>query len=551
MIHLVGSVAEQSSKFDEQTILATLDHPQALQHLATFTGRPATQLFVADETVVKLRTDFVFQAKDVERRTLAALLEERRLAVHHPEKTWFYCEWHGDLVIGNIAPRLRPLHNELPLLLRSNVNQAMAVFDSLFRLYMETALNFDRRLDEGLSNFGLDASGKLFYLDDDVYGWDEYTSLALVLGVWIRQLEALDQKRCRCLGELLAETLLDLSGSVHAIHMLHGQLRNNLAVGVREQEGIAAILQVLSEYSRQGFVQRRARERETRAAELTPTSEIDTRLTAVPEASSSLIEWAVNAQPADNMLAHISDPRFAVLADVHANVHALQAVLAQLDREGIEQILVLGDIVGYGPDPEACVELLQQRQCLVVQGNHDYAAATGDTHRGFSRLACWSIDWTREHIGDACRQWLAGLSPIHLQDHWMAVHGAPIDKSYFFAYVYHMTYQSNLDWLQEKDIAVAFHGHSHLQMSYQRRKSSDEKNLEANQDLTKNLFTLVCPGSVGQPRGGESRAEYAIYDSISRQLEMRHMEYDVGETVAAMQRLQFPVQLYERLLVGA
>ena len=82
MVHIIGAINQQAPQFDEQTILATLDQPQALQHLATFTGRPATQLFVAEQAVIKLRTDFVFQPKDVERRALAALQEERRLQVH-------------------------------------------------------------------------------------------------------------------------------------------------------------------------------------------------------------------------------------------------------------------------------------------------------------------------------------------------------------------------------------------------------------------------------------------------------------------------------------
>ena len=89
MVEIVGAVDGQASQFSEHDILNTLDQPQALQHLATFTGRPATQLFVADNAVIKLRTDFVFQPKDVQRRALAALQEERRLQVHHPAKTWF------------------------------------------------------------------------------------------------------------------------------------------------------------------------------------------------------------------------------------------------------------------------------------------------------------------------------------------------------------------------------------------------------------------------------------------------------------------------------
>ncbi len=537
MVHIIGAINQQAPQFDEQTILATLDQPQALQHLATFTGRPATQLFVAEQAVIKLRTDFVFQPKDVERRALAALQEERRLQVHHPAKTWFYCDWDGQLIIGNIAPRLLPLHRELPLYLQQDPARALAVLGDLIQLYTDTALRHDRRLDEGLSNFGLDAEGQLYYLDDDFYAWDDFTSLALVLGVWIRQLEALDVQRCRQLGVVIADILWQLSGNVHSLHILHGQLRNNLAVAERERDGIAEILAVLSEYSRRGYKQRKQQaQHDTEGGQ---QSTLD--------ACSSARAQARAREP----LTSISDQRFAVIADVHANIAALEAVVADIADHGVQQILVLGDVVGYGPHPEACIDLLRQQDCLVIQGNHDYAAACGDTSRGFSKLATWSIEWTRNQIAAPYMDWLGALSPVHRQDNWIAVHGAPVDKRYFFAYVYHMTYQHNLDWLEAEQLAIGFHGHSHLQMCYQRRHNNDDKNLQPQQNMAQNRCTLVCPGSVGQPRGGESRAEYALFNSAEQVLELKRVEYDIGATVRAMQHLQFPSQLYERLTQGA
>jgi predicted phosphodiesterase len=541
MVHIVGAINEQASQFDEQTILDTLDQPQVLQHLATFTGRPATQLFVAEHTVIKLRSDFVFQPKDVERRALAALQEERRVQVHYPAKTWFYCDWEGELVIGNIAPRLLPLHRELPMCLEQGGDGALCIFRDLIRLYVGAAFEHDSRLDEGLSNFGLDTEGRVFYLDDDLYSWDDFTSLALVLGVWIRQLEKLDTQLCRQLGVVLAETLAELAGSVHPLHILHGQLRNNLAVAERERAGIAEIMDVLSDYSRRGYKQRKLEAR-AEAESVAPDSTTADPLPVILTAKAAHVREPLPA---------ITATRFAVIADIHANIAALEAVLSDIARQNIQQILVLGDVVGYGPHPEACIDLLRQHNTLVIQGNHDYAAACGDTSRGFSKLAIWSIEWTRDNIGSAYMDWLGALSPVHRQDNWIAVHGAPVDKRYFFAYVYHMTYQNNLDWLQAEKLSIGFHGHSHLQMCYQRRRCGDDKNLQLQQNLEKNMGTLACPGSVGQPRGGESRAEYAVFDSESQTLDLKRVEYDIQSTVDAMQRLQFPAQLYERLSVGA
>ena len=534
MITIVGAVSGNEPVFDAAQIEAALLCPQIMEHNATFTGRPATQLFVDEQVVVKLRTDFVFQFKDRLKRAEAALDAERRLGAHHPDKCWFVQEDGDSAVIGNIAPRLQPAHQFFKSRAVEDNHQVLQGLVQILELYCRTVMQADRRLDEGLSNFGLDASGRYFYLDDDSYDWDDFTSLASVLGVWIRQLDALSDADWSVLGSHLADTLAETFGTVHPVRMLHGQLRNNLAVSAREQVCTAALMEALS-------VKAKARVQVVAGKE--PHQFEQPKQTSGESVTVSLL-----SRP---LLEHISAPRFGLLADIHANVVALDAVLAELDRQGVEQILVLGDVVGYGPHPQACIERLAQRRCLVVQGNHDFATASGDTSRGFSKLAKWAVDWTRDQLPSSCLNWLGQLPPVHRQDNWIAVHGAPVDKSYFFAYVYHMTYQANLDWLQEQGLQIGFHGHSHLQLVYRRSGRGDDKDEGEHLDLSRDRCSLVCPGAVGQPRGGGTAAEFAIYDSLTGNLTQHHVPYALDGIVEDMKRLHFPAQLHERLLVGA
>ena len=527
MIRLLASISGEDSAFSEEDVLATLAHRQQLVHQATFTGRPATQLYATEAHVVKLRTDFVFRERDVERKAQAARKADVELGVYHPLKTWFILEENDELQIGNITPRLKPLHKLIPSRIKSKPDVSLAMLGDIVRLYCVTAKNKERRLDEGLSNFGADEKDRVYYLDDDSYCWDNFTSLASMLAVWIRQLEELTTPLAIKFAHSLANILYKVFGSTHANQVLYGQLRNNMAVSTREKKCIDAIMHVLANVTQDIYQQK-----------------------SKGAVSAARLADKVN-DLSKNQLRQLSVKRFGVIADVHANLPALEKVLQELKDKKVEQILVLGDTVGYGPQPNECVNLLCSVPCLVIQGNHDFATATGDTSKGFSRLAAWAIEWTRTRIKEEQRNWLGGLPPVWEQDNWMAVHGAPIDKNYFFGYVYHMTYQANLDWLEQKKMKIAFHGHSHIQLCYSRALGSDDKLLAKQINLTGFDNVLICPGSVGQPRGGSAEAEYGIYDSGEHRMELYKTAYDISSVVSIMKKENFPSQLYERLVRGA
>lgn len=483
-----------------QAVLAA--EARSLHHGDTFTGRPGTRILAGPEGVVKWslgRPGTLEAARDFCRECLE---RERRLGVHHPAKTWFLWRRDNGVWICNHTPRLLALHVGLTEL---RGDQRLPALGEVLNLYARAAAS-GLRLDEGLSNFGLAGDGRVYYLDDDLYPWDEFVGLGAGLGVWLRQLAWLEGEGARRLGLALREALRVCGDEAPVL--LARELRGMICLGESQSSRRAGLLTGL-------------------AGETAPAS------TPAPRPASA---------PTTGQL--------AVLADIHANWPALRAVLAELERRGVAAGIVLGDIVGYGPHPRACIEALRGRGFRVIKGNHDNALARGIPQQGFSRQARWALEWSAPHLDEADRRWLDDL-PLYLQEpDFMAVHGAPQDRSYFNAYVYRMTYEDNLDYLAEHDIRVCFHGHTHVQGYYYQRGEEQGFGTAPVLDLDTVAHCLVCPGSVGQPRGKRPGAEFALLDRGRRQVSFHRVEYDLECTIRDMAGAGFPEALMARLRVG-
>lgn len=233
--------------------------------------------------------------------------------------------------------------------------------------------------------------------------------------------------------------------------------------------------------------------------------------------------------------------RVAILADIHGNLPALEAVLADLRAQGLEQAIVLGDIVGYGPFPAECVERLRAEPWIMLRGNHDHAAAQGEPGRGFSSSARWSTPWTVARLDAGQRDWLGALPLIWRDGDLCAVHGAPCDPTFFNSYVYPATAERNLDAMQEKGMVLCFHGHSHVPGVWQRNAAGvDQFHADGPLALDPRSRYLACPGSVGQPRDGDTHAQYAIYDRARGTLEFRRLAYDRERLARAIRAEAFP-----------
>jgi len=241
--------------------------------------------------------------------------------------------------------------------------------------------------------------------------------------------------------------------------------------------------------------------------------------------------------------------RIAVLSDLHSNLVALDAVLADLGS--VDAVWVLGDIVGYGPEPDGVVERLVEIGAVAVAGNHD-AAAVGAADVGwFNPDARAAIEWTQRRMAPRTRDWLAALPMTLAEPPAALVHGSLREPLWEYI-TSGVQARPNLRLLAGRRLILGLHGHTHVPVLW--RLTGDELELLRVEDGTRialdERVVLANPGSVGQPRDGDPRASYLLYDTDRAELVWHRVGYDVGATQSAMRRAGLPAWLVERLAVG-
>jgi predicted phosphodiesterase len=246
--------------------------------------------------------------------------------------------------------------------------------------------------------------------------------------------------------------------------------------------------------------------------------------------------------------------RFLILSDIHANVDAFDAVLAATPRHTWDRALVLGDLVGYGAEPNAVIErVLALDPLAVIRGNHDKAAARIGDASDFNHVARLAAMWTAETLTPENRMYLERLpaGPRSIDDTVEICHGAPFDEDH---YVFDVADASKA--LDTASRPVCLFGHTHLPVIY-RRNGDGDGGLVPNVDddplelpLSADARYMINPGSVGQPRDGDPRAAFAIYDGDSRRLTLRRVEYPVQLAQRRIFEAGLPASLAHRLAVG-
>ena len=238
--------------------------------------------------------------------------------------------------------------------------------------------------------------------------------------------------------------------------------------------------------------------------------------------------------------------RIAVISDVHANLPALEAVLAAAGA--VEAVWHLGDIVGYGPDPDAVVARLREIGAVGVQGNHDAAAAGDPGIDWFNPDARRAMEWTRAVISAETRAWLAALPETLVDGDVTLVHGSPRDPTWEYVTSVPVA-QASLAALGTR---ICLNGHTHQPVAF----IEDGGRIEAvgpDDGSTLELRgrrALVNPGGVGQPRDGDPRAAFMILDRAADTITWQRVAYDIAAVQAAMRAVGLPGQLADRLAVG-
>lgn len=237
----------------------------------------------------------------------------------------------------------------------------------------------------------------------------------------------------------------------------------------------------------------------------------------------------------------------AVVSDVHGNLEALERVLEDLERRGVDEVVCLGDFVGYGASPNECIERLRPRIAGAVAGNHDLAACGRIRLGYFNPDAASAAGWTDRRLTDENRAYLAGL-PFSIAWRGMQlVHASPAQPR---AWHYVLSPQDADEELEAAEAPVCLIGHSHFPGAFEQLGGETRYFRDETVALEPDGRYLVNVGSVGQPRDGDPRAAYLLVDEEARTLRHVRLEYDVE---GAMQRIRdagLPPFLAERLRWG-
>lgn len=244
--------------------------------------------------------------------------------------------------------------------------------------------------------------------------------------------------------------------------------------------------------------------------------------------------------------------RAAVISDIHSNRHALEAVLAAIEKAEVEQTWCLGDMVGYGAEPDACTALVRERCDTCLVGNHDLALLGALDISTFSEAAAAAVEWTREHVDEETLEFLGSLDPAASQQGVGLFHASPRDPVWEYVLSTDQA-EAGLDAQEER---VGLIGHSHIALFFVRApgarrgyaqgaQASDGAEVEIGEGEW-----LLNPGSVGQPRDGDPRAAWLELDTEAWLARYHRVAYDVEGAASAILEAGLPKVLAERLEVG-
>jgi predicted phosphodiesterase len=239
----------------------------------------------------------------------------------------------------------------------------------------------------------------------------------------------------------------------------------------------------------------------------------------------------------------------AIVSDIHGNRHAFEAVLDAIELSDCEEMWCLGDLVGYGAEPDACVALARRHAAICLAGNHDLGVRGSLPLEEFSRGAALAAKWTQNEISPETRAYLDQLDPVNLDESVGLYHASPRDP--IWEYVL-SPLQAEL-CLDVQSQRVCLIGHSHVALSFSRDAGVPATGQTRAPDEELDLGSgewLINPGSVGQPRDGDPRAAWLELDTGRWTAVYRRTEYDIAGAAAAIRAARLPDSLAERLVYG-
>lgn len=238
--------------------------------------------------------------------------------------------------------------------------------------------------------------------------------------------------------------------------------------------------------------------------------------------------------------------RHAIFGDIHSNLEAFEAVVNDANEAGVEGFVCVGDVVGYGANPSECLDLVQEMEIIIVRGNHDHYCCHMDALNDMNPAAANVVRWTRYRLSDAQLNFLRSMRLVRSLDGFTIVHST-LDEPEKWGYVFEeLEAEASFSY---QTTPVCFHGHTHVPCIYENENGIRKGNYHKIK-VTSGKQYFINVGSVGQPRDGDSRAAYVVYDTKTRELELRRVVYDIAGAQRKILDAGLPEGLAHRLALG-
>ena len=241
--------------------------------------------------------------------------------------------------------------------------------------------------------------------------------------------------------------------------------------------------------------------------------------------------------------------RIAIISDVHSNIEALTQVMATIDGLGVDRLVCLGDVVGYGASPNPCCEIIRDKAEVTLLGNHDAAVAGRMDYSFYYDAARQALDWTGGAIDDANLAWLRGLPYTYRIGDVGFCHGSPIDPK-AYEYIFALEQAKELAPLAADLPEVTFIGHSHLCRAFAIGNGDVTDVVAQRFGVRKGYKYIISVGSVGQPRDYDNRSCFTVYDTTQRVVEYHRVDYDIESSAQKIFDAELALNFGKRLFLG-
>lgn len=238
--------------------------------------------------------------------------------------------------------------------------------------------------------------------------------------------------------------------------------------------------------------------------------------------------------------------KYAILGDIHANLEALNAVIEDAEAQGVTHYACVGDVVGYNANPVECLEMVREKCKAVVKGNHDHYCSHEHPLEGFHPMAASVVEWTRKQLNDEQKEYLKNLKYMTPVETFQIVHST-LDTPEKWGYVFEkLEAAASFNY---QNSTICFFGHTHVPLAFEKADSIRSGFFNRVRiSMGKKYFINV--GSVGQPRDGDPRAAYVVYDMVNNLIQLRRIDYDFTITQKKILDAGLPNRIAARLAVG-